>query len=156
MLLIKRIYLLTGHKKEEIPNQMSELLYKYDNNFGLEIKDVFEENITPDERYDRLFLICLKEAMFHIAFEHLHPFSDGNGRTGRIIMSSNLMREKIAPPLITSIMLEQYKRFIDNYDYQGLAQMILDSSSQTLSTWVTMKREVEGTPIEELISGKSL
>jgi len=143
-------------KKEEIPNQISELLYKYDNNFGLEIKDIFDEDITPDERYDRMFLVCLKEAMFHIAFEHLHPFSDGNGRTGRIIMSSNLMREKMAPPLITSIMLQQYKEFIDNYDYQGLAQMILDSSSQTLSTWVTMKREIEGTPIEELITSKTL
>lgn len=143
-------------KKEEIPNQVAELLYKYDNNFGLEIKDVFDENITFDERYDRMFLICLKEAMFHIGFEHLHPFSDGNGRTGRIIMSSNLMKEKMAPPLITSVMLEQYKKFIDNYDYQGLAQMILDSSSQTLSAWVTIKREEEGVPLEELINGKTL
>ena len=143
-------------KKEEIPNQVAELLYKYDNDFGLEIKSPFEDGITSDERYDRMFLICLKESMFHIAFEHLHPFSDGNGRTGRIIMSSNMMRQMMAPPLITSVMLEKYKKFIDGYDYQGLAQMILDSSSQTLSTWVTIKREEEGTPIEEVINSKTL
>ncbi len=143
-------------KKEEVPIQISELIYKYDNNFDMDLKDPNESGISHEERHKRLFLICLKEARFHILFEHIHPFADGNGRTGRIITSTNLMRQHLAPPLITSTMIEQYKNFINNYDYQGLAQMLLDSSSQMLSVWVTLKRVEEGLPLEEIISSKTI
>lgn len=141
-------------KKEEAPIQLAELVYKYNHNFDMDIKNPNEENISQEEKYKRLFLICLKEAIFHIKFEHIHPFSDGNGRTGRIILCTNLMRQKIAPPLITRAMLEQYKDFIKNNDYKGLAQMILNSSSQTLSTWVTTKREKEHLPIGSVLTLK--
>jgi Fic family protein len=35
---------------------------------------------------------------WHINFEHIHPFEDGNGRTGRILM--NIQRLKIGLPLL--------------------------------------------------------
>ena len=143
-------------KKEEIPNQIAELIYNYDNDFDLDIKDPYEDGITEEEEYKRLFSICLKEAIFHIKFEHIHPFADGNGRTGRIIMSSNLLKKNIAPPLITKVMLEQYKNFVNNCDYEGLAKMIMNSSSQLLSTWVTLKRENEGLSFEDIIDAKIL
>lgn len=44
---------------------------------------------------------------WHIAFEHIHPFEDGNGRTGRIIM--NLQRLKLGLPLL--IINEGYEQF---------------------------------------------
>ena len=136
-------------KKEEIPVQIAELIYKYDNDFDMEINDPNEEGIDEEEKYKRIFMICLKEARFHIMLEHIHPFADGNGRTGRIIMSTNLIRQHIAPPLITKTMREQYKEFINNYDYKGLAQMIMISSSQTLNTWITEKGKIEGISPED-------
>lgn len=142
-------------RKEEIPNQVAELIYKYDN-IDMEIKDPFEEGISDEEKYERIYAICYKEAKFHIAFEHIHPFADGNGRTGRIIMCTNLIRQHIAPPLITDVMLKQYKKYIDDSDCEALAKMIMDSSSQTLSNWVARKRELEGITLEEIIESKKI
>jgi Fic family protein len=45
----------------------------------------------------------LKLAMdFHLTYEHIHPFMDGNGRTGRLIMNKILMSQKYFPIIIYS------------------------------------------------------
>ena len=36
-------------------------------------------------------------AEFHLRFEGIHPFIDGNGRTGRLIMNLELMKESFLP-----------------------------------------------------------
>jgi Fic family protein len=54
---------------------------------------------------------------WHIQFEKIHPFEDGNGRTGRIIM--NIQRLKIGLPLLIihegKEQQEYYKWFKDSY-----------------------------------------
>ena len=39
-------------------------------------------------------------AEFHTLFERIHPFSDGNGRTGRLLMSFQCIQNNLIPPLI--------------------------------------------------------
>jgi Fic family protein len=46
--------------------------------------------------------------LFHHKFENIHPFSDGNGRTGRVLMNHILDLTEYPPTIIT-------KRFRDDY-----------------------------------------
>lgn len=41
--------------------------------------------------------IITRLARFHIEFEHIHPFIDGNGRTGRLLVNLELMKEGFPP-----------------------------------------------------------
>lgn len=46
-------------------------------------------------------------AIIHSRFEKIHPFSDGNGRVGRLILAAMLLKENIAP----AVVMQQKKRF---------------------------------------------
>ena len=41
--------------------------------------------------------IVTKLARFHIEFESIHPFIDGNGRTGRLLVNFELMKVGFPP-----------------------------------------------------------
>ena len=51
---------------------------------------------------------------FHCKFEKIHPFQDGNGRIGRLILFKECLKNNIVPFIIT----EDLKFFY----YRGLAQ----------------------------------
>ena len=51
---------------------------------------------------------------FHYRFESIHPFQDGNGRIGRLIMLKECLKHNIVPILITN----EYK----NFYYRGLKE----------------------------------
>lgn len=132
----------TVDKKEVYP-EMQKLMYDYENNFGMELLNPNEFGISPEEKVNRLHNIFKKEALFHIRFERIHPFTDGNGRTGRIILNHNLLKQGFAPVLITNVMAGDYKGFINNNDADELAKMLLNSSSQLMTSWVSAKKVYE-------------
>lgn len=57
--------------------------------------------------------IAHKLALFHINFESIHPFIDGNGRTGRLLINLELMKEGY-PPI--DIKFTDRKRYYDAFD----------------------------------------
>lgn len=130
----------TPTDKESVPVEMQKLFADYKDNFGLEILDPDEEKISYSERVRRCYQIFVKEAIFHIRFERIHPFTDGNGRTGRIILNHNLLKNKMAPVMITGIMSDDYKKYIDNYDVEGMAKFLMASSSQQLTNWTALAK----------------
>ena len=88
---------------ELVPNKMSELLYQYNN-----------ENISLIERISN----------FHIEFEHIHPFEDGNGRTGRVLINHELIRNNEIPIVIPEERRIEYFEYLQNYDIDGFNKMI--------------------------------
>lgn len=84
------------------------------------IKTTEPKNVARDmsklmEWYNSLEKVTIKEIIeFHVKFEKIHPFQDGNGRVGRIIMFKECLKNKIIPFII----LDKEKLFY----YRGLNQ----------------------------------
>lgn len=75
--------------------------------------EAFEQFIRSDTRTQRVARV----AMMHYQFECIHPFADGNGRIGRVLILLLMSQWKMLPlPLFNpSAFLEQSRR--DYYDH---------------------------------------
>ena len=78
---------------EEVADRMHNLITKY--------------NAIPDKKLEDIL-------EFHVVFERIHPFQDGNGRVGRLIMFKECLKYNIVP----FIMEDNLKMFY----YRGLKE----------------------------------
>ncbi|KFI90855.1 Filamentation induced by cAMP protein [Bifidobacterium saguini DSM 23967] len=65
------------------------------------------------DAYARLDDNPVRIAQCHWMFEKVHPFSDGNGRVGRLVMFKECLRLDTVPPLIRDERHNQYTRGLD-------------------------------------------
>ena len=54
--------------------------------------------------------------LFHHKFENIHPFSDGNGRTGRMIMNHILIKHSYPPIVINNFNRKEYLEALNKAD----------------------------------------
>ncbi|MDA3818015.1 MAG: Fic family protein [Prolixibacteraceae bacterium] len=67
------------------------------------------------EKYNRLKEVTINDIIdFHYQFEKIHPFQDGNGRVGRLIMFKECLAHNIVPFIIE----DEHKFFY----YRGLSE----------------------------------
>ncbi len=63
----------------------------------------------------------------HIDFERVHPFSDGNGRTGRMVLMYQSLLEFEVPIVISNNERALYIQSLANQDVETLARLFQDS-----------------------------
>lgn len=75
-------------------------------------------------------------ARTHARFEQIHPFSDGNGRVGRLIMLAKALQLGLTPPVVAQERKRAYYTYLERAQTQGehdlLEQFIAESMLQTL------------------------
>ena len=100
-------------KSNNISNDIKELLDKYYNEWSK--LDIFE-----------------KEALFNIEFLRIHPFEDGNGRTSRLILNYNIIRQGHAPIIIPVKLRKDYFHARNIEDVKYISKLFEEESLKEL------------------------
>ena len=79
---------------EQVAGEMRALLTEYNRKQKIELDDILD---------------------FHQRFERIHPFQDGNGRVGRLIMFKECLAHDIVPFIITDDLKMFYYRGLSNW-----------------------------------------
>ena len=105
-----------GAPPEDVKEEMDELF--------ADLKDI------PVEK------ILTAAAFFHVKFENIHPFADGNGRTGRLVMNYLLVLHNHPPIIIHEEDRKSYYDALEAWDTsQELEPMCAFLKEQTAKTW---------------------
>lgn len=89
---------------ENVHKELSSLLKEYNKKKAPKIEDIID---------------------FHQRFEAIHPFQDGNGRVGRLIMFRECLRNGIVPFIITDDLKMFYYRGL--HEWPGIKGYLLDT-----------------------------
>ena len=80
---------------EDVADRMKELLAEYNVKVEVSFEDILD---------------------FHVKFERIHPFQDGNGRVGRLIMFKECLKYNIVPFIIEDNLKMFYYRGLKEWD----------------------------------------
>ncbi len=69
-------------------------------------------------------------ATFHIEFEKIHPFADGNGRIGRLLMAFQFIQNDLIPLLILNDNRKEYLQSLENSN--NLSDFLIMSQNESL------------------------
>ena len=94
--------------------------------------------------------LIMKVACFHADFEKIHPFIDGNGRTGRLLLNLELMKNGYPITVIRNEEREEYYTALETAqakaDYRLLTDFIEKSIENTF--WIYYRYFDENTKIK--------
>lgn len=91
----------------EVPSLLKELVVWYQNNIN---------NYPP----------LVLAAVVHNQFENIHPFRDGNGRVGRLLLINILLKHKLSPVNIELKNRSEYYAALQSYEKDGNIRPTID------------------------------
>lgn len=113
-----------GAVPEDVKEEMDELLE--------EMQDITED------------IVLKAAAYFHVKFENIHPFADGNGRTGRLVMNYILVINGHPPIVIHEEDRKTYYSALESWDTdQDIKPMCEFLKEQTAKTWAKQIERAE-------------
>ena len=110
---------ITTSLPKDVPSDMKKLLKWYDNLSNKTIEDIIE---------------------FHVRFEHIHPFGDGNGRVGRMIMFRECLYNDIIPFYIEDRNKSFYLRGIKEYQNNNEKGYLIDTCLNSQDNYKEMAK----------------
>lgn len=121
---------LGKYKQKDNQIKSSTGLVVYDPPKASETKKYMDELINFMNNTEDGINPLIKAAMIHSQFESIHPFSDGNGRIGRVLISLYLYKARVINfPFF-------YLSEAINQDKSVYYQMLTDSRTNSLDDWI--------------------
>ena len=99
-----------------IAQELNNLLYRFKSN-AMSLEDIAE---------------------FHILFERIHPFADGNGRIGRLLIAYQTIQNDIVPPLIRN---EEKRKYLDSLSDAKCLALLLERGIENSTELVNDKNK---------------
>lgn len=90
------------------------------------IEPKMSELLAANEERKTTMVVIERIARFHLEFEGIHPFIDGNGRTGRLIMNLDLIRNGYPAINVKFADRKKYYDAFDTYYRDGNAEAMTD------------------------------
>ena len=120
--------------------------YKKKKNFIGNITTSLPSNVASDMKellnwYNEIEKKKIEDIIeFHVKFEKIHPFQDGNGRIGRIIMFRECLYNNIMPFFIEDRNKDFYIRGIKEYQINNNKGYLLDTCLNSQDNYEKMAK----------------
>ena len=118
--------------------------YKKKKNFVGDITTSLPKDVSKDmkkllDSYDKIIDKKLEDIIdFHVKLEKIHPFQDGNGRVGRMIMFRECLYNDIMPFYIEDRNKEFYIRGIKKYQLENEKGYLIDTCLNSQDNYTKM------------------
>ncbi len=105
----RRDWFAVGDYKK-LPNEVGGRMTSAPENVAADIKKLLDEYKASSSK-------SLEDLIdFHVRFERIHPFQDGNGRVGRLLLFKECLRYDIVPFIISDDLKMFYYRGLSEWD----------------------------------------
>lgn len=91
---------------------------KKETKYGISPKEIPKAILVLLKEYESKKRVALDDVLdFHVRFEKIHPFEDGNGRVGRVLLVKECLRHEIVPFIIDDKQRGEYFRGISLWEH---------------------------------------